>query len=151
VLKVFRAVVDVAVVGARVGGLLNVLLLVEVRADVGFVDVVAGRFVVVVPAAGRLVDDAGLFLVGEVATFSLATSGLVTGSSPPETSVESTGVAGAGSSGSAGVCSAGTGSVGACSAGRGSAGAGSAAGLFDSGSTGGATGSSAEAMMELSG
>lgn len=143
-LKVFRAVVEVDVVDGRVGGLLSVPL-VDVRADVGFgADVEVGRFVVVVPEAGRLLAAVGLFLAGEVVTFSLAASGLVTGSSPPERSVESTGVAG--------VCSVGAGSAGVDSAGPDSASAasattGSAVALTDSGSAGGATGSSVDAMM----
>lgn len=153
-LKVFRAVVEVDVVDGRVGGLLSVPL-VDVRADVGFgADVEVGRFVVVVPEAGRLLAAVGLFLAGEVVTFSLAASGLVTGSSPPERSVESTGVAGVCSAGagSAGVDSVGTGSGGVDSAGPDSASAasattGSAVALTDSGSAGGATGSSVDAMM----
>lgn len=99
---VLGAVVEVG----RVGGLPNVLPLVEVRADavVGLEaeDMEVGRLVELVePDKGRLVVlDAvvleGDALVGEVLVFSLSLvpSGLVIGPSLPDMTVESTGVAG---------------------------------------------------------
>lgn len=151
VLKVLREVVDVVV--GRVGGLFNVLL-VEVRdAEVGFVadDMEVGLFVAVVPETGRLVvAEVALFFAGEVATFSLAASGLVIGSSP-EGAVESTGVAGAAlsDSGSAGGAASTRASVGASAGGTASAGEETAsAGAFAA--SDGGIGSSVDAMMDRS-
>lgn len=105
-LRGLRAVPVLGVVVGRVGGLPNVLPLVEVRADavVGLEadDMEVGRLVELVePDNGRLVVlDAvvleGDALVGEVLVFSLSLvpSGLVIGPSLPEMTVESTGVAG---------------------------------------------------------
>ena len=99
-------VLGAVVVVGRVGGLPNVLPLVEVRADavVGLEaeDMEVGRLVELVePDKGRLVVlDAvvleGDALVGEVLVFSLSLvpSGLVIGPSLPDMTVESTGVAG---------------------------------------------------------
>ena len=105
-LRGLRAVLVLGVVVGRVGGLPNVLPLVEVRADavVGLEaeDMEVGRLVELVePDKGRLVVlDAvvleGDALVGEVLVFSLSLvpSGLVIGPSLPDMTVESTGVAG---------------------------------------------------------
>ena len=137
-LKVLRAVVEV--VGGRVGGLLNVVLLLEGRDEaVGFdaEDVEVGRFVLVVRVTVRLVVEVGSFLAGEVATFCLTASGLVTGSSP-EGAAESTGVAGTALSDSASA--------------RGVASAASAGGATSAGgaASGEGIGSSVEAMMDQS-
>ena len=105
-LRGLRAVLVLGVVVGRVGGLPNVLPLVEARADavVGLEaeDMEVGRLVELVePDKGRLVVlDAvvldGDALVGEVLVFSLSLvpSGLVIGPSLPDMTVESTGVAG---------------------------------------------------------
>lgn len=110
-LRGLRVAVEAVVVVGRVGGLLSVLPLVDVREEavvVLGVDVVeVGRFVVgVEPDKGRLVvpvlveeavlvGDDGLTFSLEL-SWSLPASGLVTGSSLPDITEDSTGVAGGG-------------------------------------------------------
>lgn len=146
-LKVLRDAVEVVV--GRVGGLFKAPLVVEARdVDDGFVaeDMEVGLLVAVVPETGRLVvAEVGLFLAGEVTAFSLATSGLVTGSSPPERRVESTGVAGAALSDS--TSAGGAASAGGCTA---SVGEGATSAGACTASDGGGTGSSVDAMMDSS-